>query len=378
MCRDLAVQLATRGHEVIVVTMGATGCEEVERRDGVTVFRTKVRRARRDRCTLREMTRFIVAALELILAHPEWRQRTLSHAHFVLPGGFVAWCLNRWFGMPYILASHGSDVLGHNPRFRFVYPFVASVWKRIVARASLVTAASDRLAERIAGAHTRACVLTVPNTVDAQRFVPSVKQRRILVVGRLVASKSVGEIIAALSLVNLRGWHVDVIGDGPLRASLQNQAVAAGLSRKLTFHGWLENGGERMCDLYGRAYLYVSASRLENMSVALLQALSAGCRIVTTGAGASVAGHIRSFAPGNVRELAGLISDELRLFTPGASPVPWTPQVTVDGYVALLDVEGWLPIETDPVTTSVIGVMRARASTSSTASEGARLRPQLP
>jgi phosphatidylinositol alpha-1,6-mannosyltransferase len=255
-----------------------------------------------------------------------------------VPAGFVAWWIKRSSGLPYVVTSHGSDVLGYNPRFRFLYPVIAPIWKRIVAEAALVTAASRFLSGRIVAIQSGTRVLTIANTVTSNRFEPCEKRRKILVVGRFVASKAIGDIIEALKTLDLRDWHVDVVGDGPLRAALERQAADANLSSSLTFHGWLENGGALMRDLYARAFLFVSASRIENMSVALLEALAAGCRIVTTNVGGSaeLGGSVRFFVPGDVASMRELIAEELRSFRPGVTPPRWTPPDTLDTYASVL------------------------------------------
>ena len=285
-----------------------------------------------------EMAAFVVAAIRTVRKHPEWTEASICHAHFIVPGGFVAWWIKRSSGLPYVVTSHGSDVLGYNPRFRLLYPVIAPIWKRIVAEAALVTAASRFLSALIVAIQSGTRVVTIANTVASNRFEPCEKSRKVLVVGRFVASNAVGDIIEALKTLDLQDWHIDVIGDGPLRASLERQVAGANLSSSLTFHGWLENGGTLMRELYARAFLFVSASRIENMSDALLEALAAGCRSVTTNVGGSaeLGGSVRFFVPGDVASMRGLIADELRSFGPGVTPPRWTPPDTLDTYASVL------------------------------------------
>ena len=51
---------------------------------------------------------------------------------------------------------------------------------------------------------------------------------------------------------------------------------------KITFHGWLNNNSKEYKELLETAAIYVLVSEKENASVALLEAMSAGCAIITT------------------------------------------------------------------------------------------------
>jgi len=51
---------------------------------------------------------------------------------------------------------------------------------------------------------------------------------------------------------------------------------------KIIFHGWLDNNGKEYKNLLEQASIYVLASEKENASMALLEAMSAGCAVITT------------------------------------------------------------------------------------------------
>jgi glycosyltransferase involved in cell wall biosynthesis len=335
--RDVVKRLTELGHEVVVLTMGFAGCAQWERVEGITVFRTDAHRRRQDRCTVPEMARFVVGAVRAIRRHPEWARASICHAHFIVPSGLVAWYLKRWRGVPYVITSHGSDVLGYNRRFRFVYPIIAPFWRRVVHNAEALSVASHFLAARIVAQKLNPRLAIIPNTVDTQRFEPAIKERRVLVVGRFIPSKGVGDVLEAVSRLDLRHWHVDLVGDGPLYRKLQRQAGESNLADHVTFHGWIPNDSATMRELYGRAYLFISASYLENMSVAVLQALAAGCRVLTTAVGGSIElTGTRFFEPGDIAALRQLVAHELDAYQPGVAPQRWVSPNGLDAYASLL------------------------------------------
>jgi glycosyltransferase involved in cell wall biosynthesis len=79
---------------------------------------------------------------------------------------------------------------------------------------------------------------------------------------------------------------------------------------KVILHGWLDNNGKKYKDLLEQAAVYVLASEKENASIALLEAMSAGCCVVTTnlsGAYETVSSSGMVFEPRNVKALSGII-----------------------------------------------------------------------
>src|SRR4029079_18175797 len=120
-----------------------------------------------------------------------------------------------------------------------LYPLLTPLWRRIVAEARTVTAPSQYLARLIALHQSGLDVNIVPNLVDTRQFRAAAKENRILVVGRLIETKGIQDVLAALVSVDLNGWTVDIVGDGPYRRTLQERAADLDLSERVAFHGWL-------------------------------------------------------------------------------------------------------------------------------------------
>lgn len=85
------------------------------------------------------------------------------------------------------------------------------------------------------------------NGIDPERFAiadswtPPGDTFRFVTVGRLVPYKGVDMILSAMAASPiLRSCHLEVIGDGPQREHLQQQATESGLSDAVTFSGWME------------------------------------------------------------------------------------------------------------------------------------------
>jgi glycosyltransferase involved in cell wall biosynthesis len=276
------------------------------------------------------MLLYVLSARGFLSTHLRTHSYDIAHTQFIVPAGIIALWAKRTFGLPYILTSRGSDVLGHNPRFRLVYPFVGRMWSTVLREAAVVTCASRFLADRIQQLQSDVRPIILPNAVDGRWFRPLPKENRILIVGRLIPLKGVDDILDALAGLDLDGWRVDIVGDGISRPSLERQAARCGLARRVTFHGWIDHASEQLRDMYGKARIFVLASHRENMSVSLLEAMAAGCRIIASDVGGTpeVADESSLFEDGNIAALrrkiaAAMVEASARAPSPLAERFRW-------------------------------------------------------
>lgn len=136
--------------------------------------------------------------------------------------------------------------------------------------------------------HTDCHVLT--GSVDLARFAaPDTVVRDpstiidVLSVGRLAPVKGVENLVAALGAVqpdrpNLRAT---LVGDGPLREALEQQASSLGLEHNLSFAG----ASNAVATYLHRSRLFVLPSVTEGLSIAMLEAMAAGVPVVVTDVG---------------------------------------------------------------------------------------------
>jgi glycosyltransferase involved in cell wall biosynthesis len=70
-------------------------------------------------------------------------------------------------------------------------------------------------------------------------------------------------------------YHLDILGDGPDRARLEDAFAQTGLHARVSFHGTLRREGA--LPILQRAHLFLLPSRYEGVPWALLEAMACGC-----------------------------------------------------------------------------------------------------
>lgn len=262
--------------------MAYSGLASEETVDGVRIYRAPCKRRKPEISYTGEKLSFVWGALPLVRRLARASTYDIVHCHFILPAGLIARLLGRALGAPYIITCHGSDVPGYNPDyFALEHRLMAPLWRYIVRGAAHLIAPSQTLCGLIEATQTRGLppVSTIPYGFAAHRFAVSCRDKRILLVSRLLPRKGFQYFLQAIANMRL-DWDVNIVGDGPYRPELER--VAAESLTPVRFWGWLANDAPEMRELYETSSIFVFPSISENFPVALLEAMSAGLAIIAT------------------------------------------------------------------------------------------------
>lgn len=107
----------------------------------------------------------------------------------------------------------------------------------------------------------------------------SLKENRVIAIGRLVYQKNFDSLIRAFSLVVDRfpSWNLAIFGEGSERSSLENTIYQMGLSNSVRLMGQTQNVLE---ELSSSSILAVS-SRYEGFGLVILEAMACGLPVVS-------------------------------------------------------------------------------------------------
>ncbi|MCI8574930.1 MAG: glycosyltransferase family 4 protein, partial [Bacilli bacterium] len=117
----------------------------------------------------------------------------------------------------------------------------------------------------------------IPNMITHDLdFVSDYKEPRILMVGRLEAEKGLFDALEVAKRMQERqiAFHLDIVGDGPLRADLEKNIFERNLENYVTIHGFQNH--EYIGQLYRHASLNLMTSFTESFGLVLLEAMNAG------------------------------------------------------------------------------------------------------
>lgn len=284
----LAQALRDLGHKAVVLTSGFADLPEVED-DGVTVIRLPINRRRADRSNVTEMGKFLMAARKQCVAIARSHSINAVIAFFTLPSGPVALRLHRKLGLPYLISLRGGDVPGLVPEIRLLHRLLLP-WRRQVLRHARTIVANDQGLADLATSADPFPVRVVPNGVDCEFFRPNPGKPinsgapfRWLFCGRLHPQKNLHHLLAEFAAAQSAPDSdavLEIIGDGPLRDTLSSQATALGLSRRVTWHGWL--GKDQIKTIYQTADAFLNPSLYEGMPNTVLEAMASGLPVLAS------------------------------------------------------------------------------------------------
>lgn len=106
---------------------------------------------------------------------------------------------------------------------------------------------------------------------------------RILFVGRIDENKGVLDVIRAANIVKQKGYNFEMkfVGDGAFRRECEHLAQEYGLSREITFLGYLKDARE----LFLTSDIFVSASYSEGLPLNIIEAMGCGLPVIATAVG---------------------------------------------------------------------------------------------
>ncbi len=215
----------------------------------------------------------------------------LVHAHFGTDG-LLALPLAEALGVPLVTTLHGHEVSRTRVRMlasgRLSWMRYALLERRLIERGGLFLAVSEAVRGRaLAAGYPAERMITHPNGVDTEFFRPSgaaPEPGLILHVGRLVEKKGTAALLDAVA--RTEEARLVIVGDGPLKPSLERRARRLGVEARVRFTGSLPPDG--VLGWMQRSWLLAAPSvtagdgDAEGLPTVLCEAAAAGLPVVAT------------------------------------------------------------------------------------------------
>ena len=158
--------------------------------------------------------------------------------------------------------------------------------RRTFQLTAAVTTPTQRAADFLEKTIDVAGVLPVSCGIDMSQYTPDLEPRtenRVVFVGRLTSEKQIDVILRAVAKLDpALDVHLDLVGDGDQRPSLEKLADELAIRDRITFHGHTTD--EVLRGALTRASVFAIASIAELQSIATMEAMASGLPIVAADA----------------------------------------------------------------------------------------------
>lgn len=269
---ELSAHLAGAGWQVALATL-ESGAEADFYATPASVRRIRLRRASPSPGLAGKLT----ANRARIVALREWLriERPAVVLSFMETTNVLCLLAAAGLRLPVVVAERTD------PSMHRTVPAAWRLARRLLYRQAAAVVAQTEPAATWLHRHCRTPAQVIPNALRALPPPPRAgRENLILSVGRLEPVKGLDILLRAFARIAQRHpqWRLAIIGEGPLRASLEGLADELGVAGQVTWLG-------RRSDIeawYARAAVVALASRYEGFPNVLLEAMGMGAAVVST------------------------------------------------------------------------------------------------
>jgi glycosyltransferase involved in cell wall biosynthesis len=208
----------------------------------------------------------------------------IVHLHLPNPGGVLALLASGYRGR--IVVTWHSDVIRQHWLAKIFYPLQRILLKKSSA---IVASSPNYIQSSLELSRFKNLCHVIPYGIDFHKFqnsdpaaVTSIRERFgpkiVLTVGRLVYYKGVEHAVRAMTMI---GANLLIIGNGPLKQTLQRQARELGVADRVFFLGEVEGS---ISPYYQASDVFILPSifRSEAFGIVQLEAMACGKPVVNT------------------------------------------------------------------------------------------------
>ncbi len=314
--------LSKRGHKIIFITARYPNTPEIDSYKGMKMYRFR-------------SVKMPYTENQFYIGFPKKKElkeiflkEKIDILHVMIPTPSAIPSINAAKELKLGIVAHShtqpENILLHLPRFMrcrlldsLFYKYMIWIYKK----AGIVICPSQ-FSERLLKEHNSGIsTIVISNGVNLSKFKKNkinkfakkhkfnAKEKRVLFVGRLHPEKKVNTLIESMPLVlnKFNNVHLDIVGIGHLRSSLEELSKRLGLQKRVTFYGKVSD--EDLVEAYNACDIFVLPSLAELEGMVILEAMACGKPIIIANSPLSastyfVRGNGFLFKPEDERDLA--------------------------------------------------------------------------
>jgi glycosyltransferase involved in cell wall biosynthesis len=272
--RDLSRRLLNEGHEVHVLLGSGEVVPAILQTQEIpfTIIPSMVRAP--------HPLKDCIALLALLKFLWRWQPKLIStHTSKAGALGRLAALL---FRIPAIYTPHCWAFADNFPRAK-LYRGIERIFGRLPAQIVAVSQYEEQMgiAQGVCQpGNTQTIHNGMPDFAAAQSC-PQRSPAKIVMLARFDSQKDHQTLLLALSKLKHLDWQLELIGDGPLLASIQSEALRLKLNERITFNGY-SNKAESVLK---EAQIFVLATLWESFPRSILEAMRAGLPVIASDVG---------------------------------------------------------------------------------------------
>jgi glycosyltransferase involved in cell wall biosynthesis len=284
----LAQELAKR-HQVTVLTSQGLDLPAESVEEGVRVVRVPVFfRGEKATASPPSLLAYIPMGIRAGKRLLKAEHYDVINTHFALPSGPVGDALARFAHIANVLTVHGGDL--YDPS-KFTsphrHPLLRAWIRHLLRRADRLVGQSNNTLANVQNFYDRGVKgyriplgIRRPPEVLASRQDYGFSQDEVLLVtvGRLVARKATGQLIAMMNSLRNENARLLILGSGPQEQMLKEEVKARQLSDKVLFMGFVDE--IKKFQILKMSNIYLSTSQHEGFGLAFLEAMACGLPVI--------------------------------------------------------------------------------------------------
>lgn len=279
--------LAKLWNNVTVVTTWFDWEKEFEEIWNLKIIKLKSLRKKAFQSNPIEMLSWAFVTIKFLNSYLKENIFDICISFFSIPWWIVSKYLKEKFNLPYIISTHGHDIPWFYPekmrKFHILTNwYTKKIWNK-AEKILILTSEMKKLADKFWDDKKN---ILLPNWCNSDFFYPDISKKyskfNILFIWRLVDQKDPFTMLKAIKILKSKNndFTLNLIWDGPLRSEIEKYIKDNDLQDNVNITWWISK--EELREYYQSSHIQICSSKVEAMSIAILESLYSWLYILST------------------------------------------------------------------------------------------------